>query len=362
MIIRHAIADCLGTVKERQNVFAVRFSTGSLCYFQASSENSMKEWVECINFMAAMFSAPPLPLPVGSSKLEFTIPSMPVAITRFHGEDQRTFIKSKITTVQSELDAHLAKMSHGVHAKTLPASSLNIHGGIAHPCVPTHTSPHTGEDRKYTTITVDSIHGIFAMVKSEILPENTKPLHHSTSQSHLTGSAASFLMAPLFNTSMASSKDIANWEMKRDFLTWELYKYKVYEKSMQDSPFGRRYGLSAFNCTRGQDELYHSESTRIENDFKKVRNNSTVSFAHDENINSLAKLHMNIESNKISVSSNIDGIDSHARTNCNTGDALLSANEDDSAFLHHSSTMIHKSDMELLTKNAESDDHEKKTT
>jgi 3-methyladenine DNA glycosylase AlkC len=67
-----------------------------------SNSNELYDWVTTINLVAAMFSSPPLPSGVGSSKT-FQRPLLPVAKTRYTLHEQFEYHKKHVKQLQSEL-------------------------------------------------------------------------------------------------------------------------------------------------------------------------------------------------------------------------------------------------------------------
>lgn len=65
VIIRHGIADYVQGYKNRPHVFSLHTIHGAMYLFEAQDELLLATWVGCINYMAALHSAPPLPTAVG---------------------------------------------------------------------------------------------------------------------------------------------------------------------------------------------------------------------------------------------------------------------------------------------------------
>uniref|UniRef100_A0A8R1HT28 SEC7 domain-containing protein n=1 Tax=Caenorhabditis japonica TaxID=281687 RepID=A0A8R1HT28_CAEJA len=75
--LHHALAEPAPDYKKKSYVFRVRIAHGGEILFQTSNEREVKEWCEKINFVAAAFSSPTLPLPVTSKPESAPMPRLP---------------------------------------------------------------------------------------------------------------------------------------------------------------------------------------------------------------------------------------------------------------------------------------------
>lgn len=75
--LHHALAEPAPDYKKKTYVFRVRFAHGGELLFQTSNEQELKEWCSKINFVAAAFSSPTLPLPVTSKPESAPMPRLP---------------------------------------------------------------------------------------------------------------------------------------------------------------------------------------------------------------------------------------------------------------------------------------------
>jgi hypothetical protein len=79
--IRHALADNMGSYKGRERIISLYLNNGAVIYLQASDSETMNAWIDGINYMAAVHSAPPPNIPVSSLLEEFFLPINPTIET-----------------------------------------------------------------------------------------------------------------------------------------------------------------------------------------------------------------------------------------------------------------------------------------
>lgn len=70
-----------------------------------SDPTEMQQWIDSINFVAACFSAPPLPAPI-SARQSFHRPFLPSLPTKLSMSDQLHDHESRITDIQKQLAQH----------------------------------------------------------------------------------------------------------------------------------------------------------------------------------------------------------------------------------------------------------------
>ncbi|CAI2351594.1 unnamed protein product [Caenorhabditis sp. 36 PRJEB53466] len=75
--LHHALAEPAPDYKKKAYVFRVRIAHGGEILFQTSNERDLNEWCAKINFVAAAFSSPTLPLPVTSKPESAPMPRLP---------------------------------------------------------------------------------------------------------------------------------------------------------------------------------------------------------------------------------------------------------------------------------------------
>ncbi|CAL2042116.1 unnamed protein product [Caenorhabditis brenneri] len=75
--LHHALAEPAPDYKKKSYVFRVRIAHGGEILFQTSNERDLNEWCAKINFVAAAFSSPTLPLPVTSKPETAPMPRLP---------------------------------------------------------------------------------------------------------------------------------------------------------------------------------------------------------------------------------------------------------------------------------------------
>jgi len=73
----------------------------SMQFFIHRNSNELFDWVGSINLVAAIFSSPPLPSGIGSTK-SFQRPLLPVSKTRYTLQEQYQYHKKHIKQLQSD--------------------------------------------------------------------------------------------------------------------------------------------------------------------------------------------------------------------------------------------------------------------
>jgi PH and SEC7 domain-containing protein len=100
--IHHALATVATDYKKKQFVFRLKTAEWAEYLFQTSNSNELFSWVTTINHVAAMFSSPPMPGGVGSSKT-FQRPLLPVAKTRYTIQEQYEYHKKHLKQLNNEI-------------------------------------------------------------------------------------------------------------------------------------------------------------------------------------------------------------------------------------------------------------------
>lgn len=100
--IHHAYATVATDYKKKQFVFRLKTADWAEYLFQTSNSSELYDWVGTINSIAAMFSSPPLPGGIGSSKT-FQRPLLPVSKTRYTLQEQFEYHKKHIKQLQGDL-------------------------------------------------------------------------------------------------------------------------------------------------------------------------------------------------------------------------------------------------------------------
>ena len=85
--------------------------------------DDLHQWVNCINLVAAMFSSPPLPGGIGSSKT-FRRPLLPVSKTCYTPQEQLEYHRKHVKQLQTEL-AKLDSNTGAFHTFVKPNSTVS---------------------------------------------------------------------------------------------------------------------------------------------------------------------------------------------------------------------------------------------
>uniref|UniRef100_A0A670ZFU1 Pleckstrin and Sec7 domain containing 3 n=1 Tax=Pseudonaja textilis TaxID=8673 RepID=A0A670ZFU1_PSETE len=103
--VHHALASKATDYEKKPNVLKLKTADWRVLLFQAQSPEEMESWINKINSVAAIFSAPPFPAAIGSQK-KFSRPLLPASTTKLSQDDQLKSHESKLKQVSTELAEH----------------------------------------------------------------------------------------------------------------------------------------------------------------------------------------------------------------------------------------------------------------
>ncbi|XP_014392316.1 PREDICTED: PH and SEC7 domain-containing protein 3 [Myotis brandtii] len=103
--VHHALASKATDYEKKPNVFKLKTADWRVLLFQAQSPDEMQGWINKINCVAAVFSAPPFPAAIGSQK-KFSRPLLPATTTKLSQEEQLKSHESKLKQITTELAEH----------------------------------------------------------------------------------------------------------------------------------------------------------------------------------------------------------------------------------------------------------------
>ncbi|KAM5278694.1 PH and SEC7 domain-containing protein 3 isoform 2-T2 [Hipposideros larvatus] len=103
--VHHALASKATDYEKKPNVLKLKTADWRVLLFQAQSPEEMQGWINKINCVAAVFSAPPFPAAIGSQK-KFSRPLLPATTTKLSQEEQLKSHESKLKQVTTELAEH----------------------------------------------------------------------------------------------------------------------------------------------------------------------------------------------------------------------------------------------------------------
>ncbi|XP_028408514.1 PH and SEC7 domain-containing protein 1-like [Dendronephthya gigantea] len=109
----HAFASPAFDYTKKSFVFRFITADWKVLLFQARNKADMLEWVEGLNLVAASFSSPPLPAPVGSCQ-RFQKPVLPFSRTRLTVTEQLASHEAKAQEMANVLIDHLNNQPQGV--------------------------------------------------------------------------------------------------------------------------------------------------------------------------------------------------------------------------------------------------------
>ncbi|KAM6469992.1 PH and SEC7 domain-containing protein 3 isoform 4-T4 [Liasis olivaceus] len=103
--VHHALASKATDYEKKPNVLKLKTADWRVFLFQAQSPDEMESWINKINSVAAVFSAPPFPAAIGSQK-KFSRPLLPASTTKLSQDDQLKSHESKLKQISTELAEH----------------------------------------------------------------------------------------------------------------------------------------------------------------------------------------------------------------------------------------------------------------
>uniref|UniRef100_A0A5F7ZP33 Pleckstrin and Sec7 domain containing 3 n=2 Tax=Macaca TaxID=9539 RepID=A0A5F7ZP33_MACMU len=103
--VHHALASKATDYEKKPNVFKLKTADWRVLLFQTQSQEEMQGWINKINCVAAVFSAPPFPAAIGSQK-KFSRPLLPATTTKLSQEEQLKSHESKLKQITTELAEH----------------------------------------------------------------------------------------------------------------------------------------------------------------------------------------------------------------------------------------------------------------
>ncbi|ESO89040.1 hypothetical protein LOTGIDRAFT_209989 [Lottia gigantea] len=105
--VHHCLVTKATDYTKKQHVFRLQSAEWAEFLFQTSNSKELQEWMDTLNFVAAAFSAEPLPGALGS-KTGFQRPLLPVSYTRKTLREQFKNHEEKVESLEQELHQHRA--------------------------------------------------------------------------------------------------------------------------------------------------------------------------------------------------------------------------------------------------------------
>ncbi|NWU67177.1 PSD3 protein, partial [Pterocles burchelli] len=103
--VHHALASRATDYEKKPNVLKLKTADWRVLLFQAQSQEEMQSWINKINCVAAVFSAPPFPAAIGSQK-KFSRPLLPATTTKLSQDEQLKSHEAKLKQISTELAEH----------------------------------------------------------------------------------------------------------------------------------------------------------------------------------------------------------------------------------------------------------------
>nr|XP_033771093.1 PH and SEC7 domain-containing protein 3 isoform X2 [Geotrypetes seraphini] len=125
--VHHSLASKATDYEKRPNVMKLKTADWRVFLFQAQSPEEMEVWINKINCVAAVFSAPPFPAAIGSQK-KFSRPLLPATTTKLSREEQLQSHETKFKQISTELAEHRSyPPDKKVKAKEIDEYNLKDH-------------------------------------------------------------------------------------------------------------------------------------------------------------------------------------------------------------------------------------------
>uniref|UniRef100_A0A8B9Z295 Pleckstrin and Sec7 domain containing 3 n=1 Tax=Buteo japonicus TaxID=224669 RepID=A0A8B9Z295_9AVES len=103
--VHHALASKATDYEKKPNVLKLKTADWRVLLFQAQTQEEMQTWINKINCVAAVFSAPPFPAAIGSQK-KFSRPLLPATTTKLSQDEQLKSHEAKLKQISTELAEH----------------------------------------------------------------------------------------------------------------------------------------------------------------------------------------------------------------------------------------------------------------
>ncbi|XP_051497937.1 PH and SEC7 domain-containing protein 3 isoform X2 [Apus apus] len=103
--VHHALASKATDYEKKPNVLKLKTADWRVLLFQAQNQEEMQTWINKINCVAAVFSAPPFPAAIGSQK-KFSRPLLPATTTKLSQDEQLKSHEAKLKQISTELAEH----------------------------------------------------------------------------------------------------------------------------------------------------------------------------------------------------------------------------------------------------------------
>lgn len=110
--IAHAFASRATNYAKKPNVFRLRTREGAEYLFEVNDAKELDLWIERINFVAAVLSAPSMPGPIGSER-GFYRPHLPVSCTKLSIREQLEEHQRRLIELGREVDDFRKRMGSG---------------------------------------------------------------------------------------------------------------------------------------------------------------------------------------------------------------------------------------------------------
>ncbi|KAF5403308.1 Sec7 domain protein [Paragonimus heterotremus] len=275
--IAHAIASRATDYVKKSNVFRLKTREGAEYLFEVTDSKELDIWVERINFVAALLSAPSMPGPIGSER-GFYRPHLPVTCTKLNIREQLEEHQRRLIELGREL-TELRKRSVSADSKSLKSRTLSTKlssddtvksqasgEGVVDSTTMTHRPPDSTGNKDEVDVptqrTTDSVSGINSSPTASgdgaaTTGDATTPINSGTS-------ATSSLMSVFSTASLGrrrktssgsisdgaslpimTAKQRAEHEERIQFTESEINRYKIYARLLESELFRMQQSSAA---------------------------------------------------------------------------------------------------------------------
>ncbi|GAA52022.1 PH and SEC7 domain-containing protein 1 [Clonorchis sinensis] len=272
--IVHAIASRATDYVKKPNVFRLKTREGAEYLFEVADAKELDMWVDRINFVAALLSAPAMPGPIGSER-GFYRPHLPSTCTKLNIREQLEEHQRRLIELGRELDDLRKRVGtsvpHSLKSRSLsavecedlsPTVATETASALSAPIEPTDEAG----DHAITPVVVPTTPGT-SLTSTSVATTNVTTAVPATAASSTASSSTSSSIISVFSSASlgrrrkASSGSIpgleltasptmtarqrAEHEERIQFAESEIHRYKTYARLLESELFHMQQSSAA---------------------------------------------------------------------------------------------------------------------
>ncbi|KER28385.1 hypothetical protein T265_04768 [Opisthorchis viverrini] len=273
--IVHAIASRATDYVKKPNVFRLKTREGAEYLFEVADAKELDMWVDRINFVAALLSAPAMPGPIGSER-GFYRPHLPSTCTKLNIREQLEEHQRRLIELGRELDDLRKRVGtsvpHSLKSRSLsavecedlsPTVTAETTSALSAPIEPTDEA---GDHATTTPVVVPTTPGT-SITSTSVATTNVTSAVPATAASSTTSSSTSSSIISVFSsaslgrrrkTSSGSipglevtasptmtARQRAEHEERIQFTESEIHRYKTYARLLESELFHMQQSSAA---------------------------------------------------------------------------------------------------------------------